>query len=179
MIPSLTLQLKQAISSLPDKLVLITPVAQSGSTPKSNGESDFVRLARSIIVVSKLLPLIPLFFLLLITLLRVRSLYEWMRWWGIPVFLTGISVLFITVNITAIVNNVWLSEIVPNFPLFFSDSIRVTFNEIIQYVAHDISERIVIQALFLVILGLAVWIGSYFLKRSRRVTIAPGSNPPP
>ncbi len=178
LIPSLNLQLKQAISSLPDKLVLLTAAAQSGSYNKSYGEGDAVRLIRSVIGVSKLLPLIPLVFLLLITLLRVRSLCDWMRWWGIPICLTGISVLFFALNITGFVNNIWSSEIAPNLPMFLKDPIRVYLNDLFIYFAHDISERIVIQALVLAILGLAAWIGSYFLKGSRRITSTPGSNPP-
>ncbi len=65
--------------AIPDQLTLL-------SAPPQNDPRDKLQTAR---MVMRLSPILPLGFLLLMTIITVRSLKNWLDWWGIPLFITG------------------------------------------------------------------------------------------
>jgi hypothetical protein len=161
----LHMQLEDVASELPDEAVIIkpyTPVTSSpGGGPLGDDPLTSIRMVRLIL---RLTPLLPLVFLLLVTLFGVRSLKDWMRWWGIPLFFSGAITLGLGIASTPALNKVWNQFIEPRIPVFLTTDVVTLGRDLIQYIAHDIIERIILQALVLLLIGLAAWIGSFFIK---------------
>jgi hypothetical protein len=78
--PALQAQLAAAAALLPDRVSILQ--ADAGS-PHLN-QLRFVRL------LMRLSPLLPLAFLFSLTLLAVRSLKDWLKWWGWPFLAAGV-----------------------------------------------------------------------------------------
>lgn len=72
-------QTQAAAMAIPDQLSLLT-------APLQNDPRQTLQTAR---MAMKLSPILPLGFLLLLTIVVVRSLKDWLSWWGIPLFVTG------------------------------------------------------------------------------------------
>ncbi|MEW6092787.1 MAG: hypothetical protein AB1531_02370 [Chloroflexota bacterium] len=161
----LLMQLEDVASELPDEAVVIKPYTPSTTSPDGGPLGDdpltSIRMVRLIL---RLTPLLPLVFLLLVTLFGVRSLKDWMRWWGIPFFIAGAIALGLGISATPSLNKVWNQFIEPRIPPFLTTDVATLGHDLLLYVAHDILERIVFQALALLLIGLAAWIGSYFVK---------------
>ncbi len=77
--PIIQAQLKAAAIAIPAEVPLVRP----GASPNSLGELKTLRL------IMRLSPLVPLAFLLGITILVVRSLKGWLAWWGWPLLFAG------------------------------------------------------------------------------------------
>lgn len=83
--PLIGTQLQFIAGGLPDEMTLFT-AAQSGTS------RDFRPQLNRIRTVMKLSLILPLVFLLAVTFLVVRSLEDWLKWWGIPSLVMGILV---------------------------------------------------------------------------------------
>jgi len=74
--PLIQAQLQTTVANIPDQLTLVT----SENIEASNFRSRLDRIR----TVMKWTPILPLFLLAALTLFAVRSLNEWLKWWGIP-----------------------------------------------------------------------------------------------
>lgn len=74
-------QLQFTASTLPDQLTLVTASPQNDPRQRLEILRLFMRFSL----------ILPLIFLLTLTALAVRSLSEWLMWWGVPFFVTGAS----------------------------------------------------------------------------------------
>jgi hypothetical protein len=163
-IPILQQQLKDVVTQLPEEAMLVKPnptdPSSSGVGPLGNDPIAAIRVVRLIL---HLTPLLPLVFLLLVTLFGVRSLKGWMRWWGIPFFITG----FISIGLGFLsppaISKVWSTFVAPRMPAFLTVGVTDIVRKMVLYLAHDLTEHIVFQALILLVFGLAAWIGSNFI----------------
>ncbi len=72
-------QMQATAMAIPDQLPLLT-------APLQNDPRQTLQTAR---MAMRLSPILPLGFLLLLTIVAVRSLKDWLTWWGIPLFITG------------------------------------------------------------------------------------------
>ncbi len=76
-------QLKFAAEIIPDQMTLArTTLTSEGKDPREQ-----LRVLRALM---RLSPLVPLGLLLALSLLVVRSLRDWLAWWGIPMLVTGL-----------------------------------------------------------------------------------------
>ena len=82
-------EIRSAITLIPDEVSLLKP----GQEP--NKAIDELSRLR---VLSRLTPIIPLVILLLITLLVVRTFKDWLTWWGIPLVLTSIPAMLVSLG---------------------------------------------------------------------------------
>jgi hypothetical protein len=92
--PTMEAALDLVIDDLPDQVSLRKKVfVEDGniSTPSSiNGPQKTFQTVRAVM---KFSPILPLIFLVLITLFSVRSLNDLLFWWGIPFIIIGLSAL--------------------------------------------------------------------------------------
>jgi hypothetical protein len=88
--PLIQAALRQLAGQLPDQAVLLPSNTAPGSTGGSSSSSSLVTTVRNARLLMRLSPDLPLGFLLLISLLAVRTPKNWLRWWGIPVCVTGL-----------------------------------------------------------------------------------------
>ncbi|MDO8752945.1 MAG: hypothetical protein Q7J80_03540, partial [Anaerolineales bacterium] len=82
--PILQGQLQIAAAVIPDQVIII-------SAPPQNDPRQRLQTARLFMRIS---PILPLVFLLGLTILAVRSLKSWLSWWGVSFMLTG-SIAFV------------------------------------------------------------------------------------
>ncbi|MFA5872697.1 MAG: hypothetical protein WC832_01910 [Anaerolineales bacterium] len=157
--------LNAAATQLPDKATIIKPPSP-GTLPSGTGPfgADPITTIRMVRLMMSLSPLLPLAFLLLVTLFAVRSLKSWMRWWGIPIFVSGTIALGLGISALPAENTAWTMFIVPRIPPFIPADIAGIGLELVRSIVHTITEGIVLQAIILLAFGLAAWIGSSFIK---------------
>lgn len=107
-------QLQFAASIIPDEMTLITAPLQNDPRQRLQAVRFLMRLS----------PLLPIFFLLGITLLVVRSLNDWLKWWGIPVLISGLLTFVMGILGAPLIGRVIsfiLSNRLPNYlPAFLS-----------------------------------------------------------
>lgn len=82
-IPVIQTQLQLTAQVIPDSVLLLNPTEEAG-------QKDLRRQLKAARLFMSLCPLIPMFFLFLMTVLVVRSLYDWLSWWGVPFLVTGL-----------------------------------------------------------------------------------------
>jgi hypothetical protein len=180
MTPLLQNQLRQIADQIPDRAdILRANVAANG--PAGSVRVGFRRLRLGM----RLSPDLALFFLFFLTLLKVRTPRSWMRWWGIPVFLAGIAALILAVMLSAIFEQTWLSLLTGSLPPYLSLGVVELGHDFIGSLIHTLLEEIARGGIILGALGLAAWIGSYFVRLDEEELIfaSPAkkqtSNPPP
>jgi hypothetical protein len=158
--------LNSIIPMIPDKVFIIKAHAAGASLP---GNDPFganpVSTLRTIRLIMRLSFLIPLFFLLLITLCVVRSYKSWMRWWGIPFFIAGIIGLGFGLSIVPAFNATWMGLIAPRIPVFLPAVLPQTGLQLFRSIIHTLSGWIIFPSAVLCILGLGAWIGSGYIKK--------------
>ena len=160
--PLIEAQLQFLTITFPDKLTLISD--------EKSGTPDDPRLglnrARALM---KLTPLFPLFFLLGMTILAVRSPTGWLRWWGWSLLLTGMVGALIALMGSPIVGSIFqralrgrAAGVIP--PVLFS-----TLNETVSAVARQMLKPVAFEGLILLLLGAAM-LGTalYQAKRMNR-----------
>jgi hypothetical protein len=176
--PQLQNQLAALVTQIPDKAMIIKPSsqpAQPGGGPLGN---DPITVIRTVRLVLRLSPLLPLGLLLLVTLFGVRSLKGWLRWWGIPFFFAGAIALVPGIALLPALNWAWNNFVVPRIPPFLSANVANIGHELATYIIHGLSEQIILQTAILLAVGLAMWVGSCFIK-SRAAENTPATPPPP
>jgi hypothetical protein len=156
--------LNLVVQQLPDKVILIEPPAPGVPSPGTGPfGSDPITTLRTIRLFMRLSFLVPLAFLLLVTLFAVRSLKSWMRWWGIPFFISGIIALIMGIATLPILNIAWGLLILPRIPPYLPADIVGVGQELLRSIFGSLSIKICLQAVILLVIGLAAWIGSTFV----------------
>jgi hypothetical protein len=160
MAPFLQSQLQTMTTIIPNEVTFI-PGTLSG-TP----QDPRLRLnrVRSII---KFTPLVPVLLLFAITIFAVRSLRDWLTWWGWPIMIAGVSTVLIGLVGAPLVG--WILQLLIQFqgsipipPVFAS-----TLAETTSAVARQILTPVMIQGSLLGIAGLGMAILGMFLPRKQ------------
>lgn len=157
--------LNTIVPMIPDKAFIIKAPAPGAPSP-GNGPfgADPLSTLRTIRLVMRLSFLVPLVFLLLATLFAVRSYISWMRWWGIPFFITGIIGLGLGLSIVPAFNATWTWLIAPRIPVFLPAVLPQTGLELFRSIIHTLSGWFIVPAVVLCVIGLGAWIGSIIIK---------------
>jgi len=165
-------QLKSALTGIPDKAVLIKPPAAGSPSPGSGPfGADPISTIRTVRLFIRLSPLVPLAFLLLITLFAVRSIKSWMLWWGIPIFIPGFIALGLGLSALPVLNTVWTVYVIPRIPVFIPPDIAAIGLGLVRSIVHSLTGGMVLPAAILLAFGLAAWIGSYFIRPKNRTDV--------
>jgi hypothetical protein len=157
--------LNTIVPTIPDKAFIIKAPAPGVPSPGNGtfGADPFSTL-RTIRLVMRLSFLVPLVFLLLVTLFAVRSFKSWMRWWGIPIIITGIIGLGLGLSIVPAFNATWTWLIAPRIPVFLPTVLPQTGLELFRSIIHTLSGWFIVPAVVLCVIGLGAWIGSIIIK---------------
>ena len=84
--PVLESELQAVTNAIPNEVTLASSESSTQGDPR-------LRLNR-IRTVMKLTVILPIFLLLMLTILIVRSFTDWLKWWGFPFLLTGVITVF-------------------------------------------------------------------------------------
>ncbi len=160
-------QLNEAASGIPNDAVFIKPPSpsdpNSGNGPLGKDPQSAIRFVRKGLNLS---PLLPLTFLLLITLFGVRSRKGWLRWWGIPIFIVGLITLSIGATAIPLMEWAWVNYALAKIPALFSTSnLPATGHDVIRFVLRDTSKWMMIQAGIITLLGLGAITASYYIRQ--------------
>ena len=156
--PLIESQLQMMTLAIPDEVTLISG-AQNNSTADPRINLDRAR------ALMKVTPFFPLAFLFGISIFAIRSLMDWLKWWGYPFFVTGaLSSLMALIGASAfglIVQRMLQNQgagLMP--PILFS-----TLQEIVSAVTSQILKPVVIEGMVLGILGLGMIVVAMYLAK--------------
>ncbi len=163
--PFIRSQLDAYLARLPDQVVLLSPETgenSGSSTPAGSGGLQagvqFVRL------VMRLSPNLALAVLLLISLLVVRSLKGWLRWWGVPVFFSGVLSLVYALSLSASFEQGWVEYLASRIPSTISLGMINLAHDLARSVLQSWAAGLNVSSLLLGALGLVLWVCSALIK---------------
>jgi hypothetical protein len=107
--------------------------------------------------------------------LSVRSLKGWLRWWGIPMFLAGLIAFGVAFAAAPVLDWAWVNYVVVRIPSLVSPSISAVGHGLLNSVAHQLSNRILLDAGLVILLGLAATVASFFVNK-RAAPPQPGTH---
>ena len=156
--PMLESQLQTISASIPDSLTLLA---------NNNSQADYrVRLNR-IRTIMKLTVTLPIFLLAMLTLLAVRSLSDWFKWWGYSFLVTGVlSLVFALIGspvLRFVMQNVMQRQAVNFLPPVLIPLLAETVGG----AAGQILYPVVIQGAILGVIGFGMVIFAIILRNRR------------
>lgn len=161
----LTSKLASASAQIPDDVVIIKPASDLVATGEASPGNDPLETLNKVRVAIRFTPLIPIILLMLVSLLVIRSLKSWLRWWGIPFLITGLVVAVIGLSILPLLNLAWVNLVLPRFPAMLPPSLAEFAHTLLNSISRAGTTPMVIQAAILGFIGLAATIGSIFVDR--------------
>ena len=160
--PLIQSQLQLMTLSIPDKLTLISSTPGAGD-PRAN-----LRQVRTLMTIT---PVFPLLFLFGLTIFAVRSLMDWLQWWGYPFLITGatsiltalVGVSGLGILIQGILESFWVGLV----PLILFAALR----EAIGAVTGEILRPVFFEGIILAAIGLSMVLTSLLIsyRNSRRI----------
>lgn len=139
---------------LPDEKVFLT---------KASMGNEFVN-AQSIRVLIRLSPLVPMVLLFLITVIMVRSIKSWLRWWGIPLLAAGGIGIFLSLLTGPILRSALNISILGRASMEISGSALQLSYDLLESIMQGLVEKILLYALISAAIGLVMTIGGAFIK---------------
>lgn len=124
-----------------------------------------LQLARTIALLS---PVIPLFLLLIITLLVVRSFKSFLKWWGIPLAVTGILTFISGLLITPVIRSLLLTRV--NLLTGMAPGVLEMLKLIVLKIASSFRYSLLIEAVILFVIGLLMSIFAQLIHPKSRST---------
>ena len=156
--PVIETQIKIALVAIPDNKTFLE---------KSSLNNDFFDL-QSLRILMRLSPLLPILFLLLVTMLMVRSLNTWLRWWGIPLLVSGGISLVMSLLTGPILRSALNVVFLSRTSMQISGSALELIYDLIQTVMNGLIENIALYALIITVIGLAMTIGAALTNRIKK-----------
>ena len=152
--PMIESQLHLMTLAVPDKITLVS------STP---GAADPRARLRQVRTLMNITPVFPVFFLFCLTVFAVRSLMDWLQWWGYPFLITGaggtltalVGVTGLGILVQGILERYWAGLI----PLVLLSTLR----EALSAVTGEILRPVFYEGMILALIGLSMVLTSLFI----------------
>jgi len=166
MAPFVQSQLQVMTSLIPDQLTFIPGTL-------SNTPNDPRLKLNSVRSAIKLTPFIPLFLLLGIAIFGVRTLKDWLTWWGWPLMITGISSVLIALIGSPIVGWILRLLIQRQGTIFVPAILANSLGETASAVAHQMLLPVLVQGAILAVIGFGMVALTLFIIRRPEGQILP------
>jgi hypothetical protein len=147
-------QMQAATLAIPDQLTLL-------SAPPQNDPRDKLQTVQ---MVMRLSPILPLGFLLLMTIVTVRSLKSWLDWWGIPLFITGGLTAFLGLVGASIFGTVFQQMLASRIPTFLPALLLDSAHALATAMLQALFLPILWQGLGIAFIGFGMALAGYFIK---------------
>lgn len=154
-------ELATLASLIPDQVVLLSPTI--GANPGLLG-GGLTGSIPSIILIMNIAPAVPLVFLLFITLLVIRSPRDWLHWWGIPLFLSGLLAFGLAFSGSYFFEQAWQNQLVITLPPVLTESLINLAHDLMRAIFHTYLSKVYLSAAIVSVTGLGMWIGSAFFR---------------
>jgi len=161
MAPFIQTQLQTMTTIIPDQVAII-PGTMS-NTP--NDPRLKLNLIRSAI---KLTPFIPVLFLFGIAVFAVRTLRDWLIWWGWPFLLAGATSVLVGLIGSPMIGWILQLLILTQKTIFIPPVLAVSIGETTSAVARQMLAPVLAEGFILALLGLGMVIASMFISRPTR-----------
>ena len=154
LMPLIQGQMQVTASLIPDQLTLIT-------APPQNDPRERIRTTRLFMRLSLILPIL---LLLTLTVFAVRSLHDWLIWWGAPLASTGFIAFVIGILgapiFSAALESILASQLPGYLPAFLLDFT----NSIAAAMVQALLTPVVIQGIILTFIGVSMAGLGYYLS---------------
>jgi len=158
MAPFIQGQLQAMTSLLPDQLAFIPgTISNTPNDPRLK-----LNAVRSAI---KLTPFIPILFMFGIAVFAVRTLREWLIWWGWPLMIAGLISLFTALVGSPLIGWILQLLIQNQGKIFIPAVLATSIGETASAVARQMLAPVVFQGFILALLGLGMIIASMLISR--------------
>lgn len=152
--PLIQSQLQFTAAAIPDSVTLISAPPQNDPRQKLLDLRFFMRLT----------PILPLAFLLGLTLFGVRSLKDWLNWWGIPFLVTGFIAFFMSLLGSPVFGAILQRMISNRMPTYLPPILLDYGNDLAAAMMKALLTPILWQGLLLAVLGLGMTATGYWMK---------------
>jgi len=164
MAPFIQAQLQAMTSLIPDQVAFV-PGTLSHTPNDPRLKLNAVRSA------IKLTPFIPALFLFGIAVFAVRTLREWLIWWGWPFLITGVISVFIALVGSPLIGGILQLLIQRKGTIFIPPVLAASIGETASAVARQMLAPVLLQGFILALLGLGMVVMSMFFSTQTRYTI--------
>lgn len=150
-------QMQVATLAIPDQFIIF-------SAPLENDPREKLQTAR---MVMRLSPMLPLIFLLMLTILAVNSLKSWLNWWGIPFLITGVIASLMGLISAPIFGAVFQRILVNRIPAYLPTILLEYTSDLASAMLQALLNPVLWQGLVIVLIGLVMVVGAYFIKGNK------------
>ena len=165
--PLMRVAIQSAASAIPDEMEFEHPFSEvSGSTDIMEFGDDPIQsffIARSFLSFGFLIPLV---FLFLMTAFAVRSVRDWLLWWGVPLLLTGLIGLSLSALSLPILGWVVPQLIGFSVPVSVKPEIIAIGVDLGNALFRQVTQKIMVQAGIMAAIGFAFLVSAFFVKPS-------------
>ena len=166
MAPFIQAQLQAMTTLIPDQVAFI-PGTLSNTPNDPRLKLNTVRSA------IKLTPFIPVLLLFGVTLFAVRTLRDWLLWWGWPFILTGITGALVALIGSPIIGWILQLLIQNQGTIFIPPVLAASIGETASVVARQMLAPVPIEGFILGIIGLGMVVMAMFLPKRQTIQIVP------
>jgi len=157
--PLIETQLQVITRSIPDEVTLI-------SSEGSSSANDSRMRLNTVRTVMKWTPIFPFLFLIGVTVFAVRNLTDWLKWWGYPFLIMGVTGMFLSLIGSPILGLVIQGMIQKQAGSLLPPILIPLMGETVSVVAGQILIPVTIEGLILGILGSGMVLTEYLLKKT-------------
>lgn len=155
--PILQAQLQLAAAALPDQIT----IARADSASQQTDPRQRLKVIR---LMMRLSPLVPLAFLLMVTILAINSLKSWLTWWGIPFSITGVIAVLIGLAGAPVTGFVLQKILVNKIPAYLPVIMLDYAGELAAAMVQQLLKPILWQGLILAVIGTIMIAILFFIK---------------
>jgi hypothetical protein len=148
--------LQSIAQNLPSEITLLS----LGNKP----QATLISRLQILRAVMRFSPLLPLALLLFIVLFAVRSLKDWLNWWGVSFLLGGLFSLGIAGAVNPLFNWALKTFAVTRLPSYVPASLAETIRELLSAVMTGVTAPIALQSVIILLAGIVMLIATRFLK---------------
>jgi hypothetical protein len=158
MIPLLTPviqgQMQVVALAIPDQITLV-------SAPLENDPRVKLQTAR---ILMRFSPIIPLIFLMLMTIFAVNSLKSWLGWWGIPFFITGGVGSIMSMSGAPIFGAIVQGILINRMPAYLPTILLDYTSDLAAAMLKTFLTPVLWQGLAIALVGFVMALASFFIK---------------
>jgi len=158
--PVIQEQMQFATLAIPDQFILLNAPAENDPRVRLNTARMVMRLS----------PILPLAFLLMMTIVSVNSLKSWLNWWGASFMMTGFLAGLMSLSGAPIFGTIFQRILVNRMPAFLPTLLLEYAGDLASAMVQAILTPVLWQGLVIALTGTVMIIGAYFVKQNKKMT---------
>ncbi len=155
--PIVKTEIKNAMTLIPEQMIIVSTDGNRVQT---------LRNLKTLRLFMRLSPLVPVLCLLVVTALAVRSLNDWLTWWGYPLLIAGLVSMSLSALSGPMASVTFRLFIAPALPAALPPDIVSVFRDLTATIVRDAVQPILLVAGIMALIGL-IMVGINFLLRKR------------